>query len=63
MWLVNLKKLFLQDLSCHIEENAPLAQYCTFGVGGAAKFLVAPFDASDIIRIMRARKRYKFPLF
>ena len=60
---MNLSELLFQDLSCSIKENVSLAQYCTFGAGGIAEFLVVPFDVCDVIKIMLARKRHQFPLF
>jgi UDP-N-acetylmuramate dehydrogenase len=56
------RELLFQDLCCSIQENVSLAQYCTFGTGGMAKFLVAPSDATDVIKIMRARVQHRFPL-
>jgi UDP-N-acetylmuramate dehydrogenase len=60
---VNFKEFLFRSLLCPIKENAPLAQYCTFGAGGTAKLLVAPTDVSDIIKVMLARKQYQFPLY
>ena len=60
---VNLREFLFKNLSCPIKENASLAQYCTFGSGGAAEFLVAPSDVSDVVKIMLAGKQYQFPLF
>jgi len=60
---LNLSELLFRDLSCSIKENVSLAQYCTFGAGGKAKFLIIPSDVSDVIKIMLAWKRYQFPLF
>ena len=60
---MGLREFLFQNLSCSIKEKVSLAQYCTFGAGGAAEFLVAPQDVSDIIKIMDAGKQYQFPLF
>jgi len=60
---MSFKETLFHSLLCPIKENVSLAQYCTFGTGGTAKFLVAPSDVSDIIKIMIARKQYQFPLF
>jgi UDP-N-acetylmuramate dehydrogenase len=59
---VALKESLFRDLSCPIEENVSLAQYCTFGAAGTARFLIAPSDVTDVIKIMLARKQYQFPL-
>jgi UDP-N-acetylmuramate dehydrogenase len=59
---VTLKGLLFRDLSCTIKENVSLAQYCTFGTGGTAKFLVAPLHVYDVIKIMLAKEQYRFPL-
>jgi len=60
---VTLSEFLFEDLSCSIKENVSLVQYCTFGAGGTAKFLITPSDVFDVIKIMLARKKHLFPLF
>ena len=60
---VALSELLFRDLCCSIKENVHLAKYCTFGAGGTAKFLITPSNVNDVIKIMLARRKHKFPLF
>ncbi|MCL1876204.1 MAG: UDP-N-acetylmuramate dehydrogenase [Synergistaceae bacterium] len=60
---MDLRELLSRNLSCPIEENVSLAKYCTFGTGGKAKYLISPYSALDVVRIMNAREQYHFPLF
>ncbi|MDP4219540.1 MAG: UDP-N-acetylmuramate dehydrogenase [Bacteroidota bacterium] len=57
----------MQDLSLHIEgnvrENAPLAPYSTFRIGGAAKFFVEPTTISDVIRTQEFARDHALPFF
>ena len=60
---MNIRELLFRNLTCPIKENISLAEYCTFGAGGTADFLIAPSDIQDVIKIMRTKKQYGFPLF
>jgi len=60
---MDLKKFLFHNLYCPVNENVSLAQYCTFGAGGTAEYLVAPSNVSDIVLLMQARKQYQFPLY
>jgi len=60
---VTLKELLFRDLCCTIKEKVSLATYCTFGAGGSAKFLIAPSDALDVVKVMHTRKQHQFLLF
>lgn len=57
----------VQELSSLIKgsvsENAPLAPFSTFRIGGAAKIFVEPLSVEDVINIQRFILKHNLPFF
>ena len=47
----------------HIEENYPLKNLTTFGIGGSAKYFIDACRVDDVIQVLHFMRRMKLPLF
>jgi len=53
----------IKDLLPEVRENVLLAEYATLKIGGSAKYFFSADDNEDIIRAIKAAKKFGLPFF